>query len=133
MPQVNSRLVNHLGNIPTVNLVDENKIIPFRKKHPAAPAESGLTRWCEVVEDAKLKHSMGMKSALGTHRLRGVKSAPTKMLEFLMEQKNVKAADLPLPASRVSEIVSGKRRISKSQARELGKFFHVSPFLFYGL
>src|SRR5258705_7301877 len=35
------------------------------------------------------------------------KSTPAEMLEFLMEENNLKAADLPLPASRVSEILRG--------------------------
>jgi len=30
----------------------------------------------------------------------------------------------------VSEAVNGKREISKSQAKALGEFFHVSPELF---
>ena len=55
------------------------------------------------------------------------------MLEFMMEQHNKKAADLPLPSSRVSEILSGKRTISKSHAIVLGEFFHVSPAVFLGL
>jgi len=61
------------------------------------------------------------------------KSTPAELLEFLMEQHNLKAADLPLPSSRVSEILSGKRAISKQQAIELGKLFHVSPAVFLGL
>jgi HTH-type transcriptional regulator/antitoxin HigA len=45
-------------------------------------------------------------------------STPAEMLE------------LPLPANRVSEILSGKRGISKDQAKELGRFFRVSPAIF---
>jgi HTH-type transcriptional regulator / antitoxin HigA len=30
-----------------------------------------------------------------------------------------------------SEVVNGKRSISKSQAKALGEFFHVSPTLFF--
>jgi HTH-type transcriptional regulator/antitoxin HigA len=58
------------------------------------------------------------------------KSTPAQLLEFLMEQNNLKAADLPLPAPRVSEILAGKRKISKSQAVALAKRFKVSPELF---
>jgi HTH-type transcriptional regulator / antitoxin HigA len=32
-----------------------------------------------------------------------------------------------------SEVLNGKRSISKSQAKALGDFFHVSPALFLGL
>jgi HTH-type transcriptional regulator / antitoxin HigA len=58
------------------------------------------------------------------------KSTPAEMLEFLMEENNLKAADLPLPASRVSEILRGNRAISKTQARVLAERFNVSPALF---
>ena len=58
------------------------------------------------------------------------KSTPAEMLEFLMEQNNLAAADLPLSANRVSEILSGKRDVSKEQAKRLGEFFHVSPAAF---
>ena len=61
------------------------------------------------------------------------KSKPLELLEFLMEQNNLKAADLPLPRSRVSEILSGKRNITKQQAIDLGKRFRVSPAVFLEL
>jgi HTH-type transcriptional regulator/antitoxin HigA len=60
-------------------------------------------------------------------------STPVEMLEFLMEQNNLKPADLPLPSSRVSEILSGKRGVSKQQAIDLGKRFRVSPAVFLEL
>ena len=58
------------------------------------------------------------------------KSTPAEMLRFLMEENNLSAADLPLPASRVSDIASGKREVSKAQAKRLAEFFRVSPALF---
>ena len=58
------------------------------------------------------------------------KSTPAEMLAFLMEQNNLTSTKLPLPANRVSEILSGKREVSKAQAKSLGDFFHVSPALF---
>ena len=58
------------------------------------------------------------------------KSTPAQMLRFLMEENNLGAADLPLPASRVSDIASGRREVSKAQAKRLAKFFRVSPALF---
>jgi hypothetical protein len=118
----------------------ENKILFFRKKHPA-PAQNEFTSWSELVDDAQRKHSVGMKSVLGLlnavggyrYRVIALKSTPAEMLEFLMEKNDLKAADLPLPSSRVSEILAGKQGISKSEAKELGKFFHVSRVLFYEL
>lgn len=60
------------------------------------------------------------------------KSTPAELLEFLMEQNHLAPADLPLSASRVSEILAGKRRVSVSQARTLGAFFHISVAAFIG-
>ena len=60
-------------------------------------------------------------------------STPPQTLQFLMEQNDLRQADLvPIFGSRgrVSEIVNGKRAISKAQAKALGEFFKVSPELF---
>jgi HTH-type transcriptional regulator/antitoxin HigA len=53
---------------------------------------------------------------------------PHKMLTFLLEQRGLEAHDLwPVlgSKSRVSEILSGKRAISKAHAKKLALFFHV--------
>ena len=58
---------------------------------------------------------------------------PHEMVQFLMEQKGLKQADLvSLIGSRaqVSDLVTGKRGISKAQAKKLAEFFRVSPELF---
>jgi HTH-type transcriptional regulator / antitoxin HigA len=47
-----------------------------------------------------------------------------------MEENNLAPADLPLSPNRLSEIPSGKRGVSKEQAKVLGAFFHVSPAIF---
>ncbi|MGH9453549.1 MAG: helix-turn-helix domain-containing protein, partial [Terriglobia bacterium] len=55
-------------------------------------------------------------------------SQPHRMLEFLMKQRGLEPHDLwPVlgSKSRVSEILSGKRAISKAQAKKLAEFFHV--------
>ena len=56
-----------------------------------------------------------------------------RMLLHLMEARNMKQEELVgVIGSRgvVSEIVNGKRSISKVQAKVLGELFHVSPSLF---
>jgi HTH-type transcriptional regulator / antitoxin HigA len=58
---------------------------------------------------------------------------PNRMLLHLMEARNMKQEELVgTIGSRgvVSEIVNGKRSISKAQAKTLGQLFHVSPSLF---
>ncbi|PSB41238.1 helix-turn-helix domain-containing protein [Chamaesiphon polymorphus] len=58
---------------------------------------------------------------------------PHELLQHLMASNNTRQADLVgLIGSRgvVSEVVNGKRAISKAQAKALGEFFNVSPGLF---
>jgi HTH-type transcriptional regulator/antitoxin HigA len=53
---------------------------------------------------------------------------PHKMLTFLLEQRGLEPHDLWSvlgSKSRVSEILSGKRAISKTHAKKLAAFFHV--------
>ena len=58
---------------------------------------------------------------------------PHRILQHLIESRNIKQADLvPILGGRgrVSELVNGKRAISKAQAKALADFFHVSAELF---
>ena len=59
--------------------------------------------------------------------------SPHEMLVYLMEQRSLRQADLlPIFKSRgyVSDVVNGKRAISKVHARQLAEFFRVSADLF---
>ena len=61
------------------------------------------------------------------------RSKPHQMVAFLLEQRGLSPKDLwPVLGlkSRVSEILSGKRSISKEQAKKLAEFFRVSAALF---
>ncbi|HEY9599089.1 MAG TPA: transcriptional regulator [Cyanophyceae cyanobacterium] len=63
----------------------------------------------------------------------GEPSSPQNILLHLMDARELKQSDLVgVIGSKgiVSEIVNGKRSISKAQAKALGEFFHVSPALF---
>lgn len=60
-------------------------------------------------------------------------SPPHRMVEFLLEQRGLKPSALyPVlgTKSRVSEVLSGKRAISKGQAKKLAAFFHIGVELF---
>ena len=61
------------------------------------------------------------------------KSTPLAVLNELIAANRLKQSDL-LPVfgskGRVSEVVNGKREISKEQAKKLAGFFHVSADLF---
>jgi HTH-type transcriptional regulator/antitoxin HigA len=60
------------------------------------------------------------------------KAQPHKMLAYLLEDKGMKPSDLwtMLAKSRVSEILSGKRGISKSQAKALANLLHMPVDVF---
>ncbi|HQU92261.1 MAG TPA: hypothetical protein PLK77_08190 [Pyrinomonadaceae bacterium] len=58
---------------------------------------------------------------------------PAEMLRYLMDDRGLKQADLlPVFGSSgiASEVVNGKRSISKTQAKKLAEFFNVSVELF---
>lgn len=58
---------------------------------------------------------------------------PHEMVKYLMEQRGLRQADLvPVLGSRaqVSDLVNGKRGISKAQAKKLAAYFGVSVELF---
>ena len=58
---------------------------------------------------------------------------PNEMVKHLMEQRGLKQADLvPVLGSRaqVSDLVNGKRGISKAQVKALAEYFGVSAELF---
>jgi len=60
-------------------------------------------------------------------------SSPTEMLQFLMEQRGLRQRDVVHlfgSSGGASEVINGKRAISKKLAKSLGDFFHVSPDLF---
>jgi HTH-type transcriptional regulator/antitoxin HigA len=60
-------------------------------------------------------------------------STPLSRLTFLMSENNLRQADLIEVFGAkgiVSEVLNGKRQISKSHALKLGEFFHLNPALF---
>lgn len=60
-------------------------------------------------------------------------ATPHEILNELMLVRGLKQKDLLEifgSSGFTSEVVNGKRGISKSQAKALGEFFHVSPALF---
>ena len=57
---------------------------------------------------------------------------PHEILRFLMDQHGLKQEDLAdcAPQSRISDILNGKRSISKEIAKNLARRFHVHTDLF---
>ncbi|MGB7190159.1 MAG: hypothetical protein WBD10_08495 [Acidobacteriaceae bacterium] len=62
------------------------------------------------------------------------KAAPAEVVEFLMDQHGLRQKDLldvfGTP-SVVSEVLSGKRELSKEHIRRLSGRFHLSPEVFF--
>jgi HTH-type transcriptional regulator / antitoxin HigA len=62
------------------------------------------------------------------------RATPRQALSFLMEQHALKQKDLVDifgARSIVSEVLNGKRELTKEQIRRLSQRFHVSPELFF--
>lgn len=62
--------------------------------------------------------------------------APAEMLEKLIATKGVKAADVAratgIPTATLSNVLAGRRGISKQNAFKLGEYFGLSPVAFLG-
>ena len=88
------------------------------------PAEKRLMDLLGVlIEDYDRQHGMPPDD-----------STPAEYLQFLVEHSGKSANELLLPVfsqrSHVHEALTGKRAISATQARKLGKLFCVGPGLF---
>ncbi len=85
------------------------------------------------VEEGRLLELLAMLAEEYEDRVRPLpKARPHRMLAYLLEESALKPRDLwvLIPKSRVSEILSGKRPISKDQAKRLAGFFRVPVDLF---
>lgn len=94
-----------------------------------AKGEENLSR----EEDALLELLLDLVHDFEQKRYPLPSSPPRRMVAYLLEQRGLKPGALwPVLGSkgRVSEILSGKREISKDQARKLAAFFHVGVQLF---
>ncbi|MDV3002001.1 MAG: hypothetical protein N5P05_003607 [Chroococcopsis gigantea SAG 12.99] len=86
-----------------------------------------------VEETALLKLIAALIKEFDEKQAKHEPASPQEILVHLMEENNIKQADIVGKVGSkgvVSEIVNGKRSISKSQAKALGEIFHVSPAIF---
>lgn len=91
------------------------------KNEPSAEEEELAELLTVVIEDYE-KRRYPIKGA-----------TPRQVLRHLMEARNLSSKDLwGVFGSKgvTSEVLSGKRAISKAQAKKLAEFFHVSAELF---
>ena len=62
------------------------------------------------------------------------RATPVQALEFLMEQWSLRQRDLVKvfgARSTISQVLSGKRELTKGQIAKLSEYFHVSPEIFF--
>ena len=84
-------------------------------------------------EEGRLLEMLGMLIEEYEGRMHPLpKTEPHKMLRYLLQEKGLKPSDLwtILPKSRVSEILSGKRSISKVQAKQFAERLRVPVEIF---
>jgi len=86
-----------------------------------------------VEEDAALDLTVRLITAYEQEHYPLPQATPRETLLYLMDERGLKQADLvPIFKSRgyVSDVVNGKRAISKAHARQLAEYFKVSADLF---
>jgi len=84
-------------------------------------------------EEKALREILAALIEVYDERLELPEQSPHDMVRHLMEQRGLKQADLvPVLGSRaqVSDLVNGKRGISKAQVKKLAEYFGVSAELF---
>lgn len=84
-------------------------------------------------EDAVLNLLVHLVEQFEEKTCRIAAAAPSQTIAFLLEQRGLKPialAEILGSRGRVSEILAGKRSVSKEQAKRLGEFFHVSAAAF---
>ncbi len=90
-----------------------------------SPAESDLLELLVILIESFEEERYGASTA-----------TPVDVLRELMAARGMKQSDIVslFPSKGVaSEVLSGKRGISKTQARKLGDYFHVPAAVFLGL
>jgi HTH-type transcriptional regulator / antitoxin HigA len=113
-----------------VQTEEENERLLAEIETLMAKGEDNLT----PEEDALLELLVRLVESYESRAYPEMKASPPKeLIAFLLEQRGLAASALwPVLGSkgRVSEILSGKRGVSKEQAKQLGEFFHISPAAF---
>lgn len=108
---------------------DENNRILSMVESLMAKGERNLT----AEEDALLELLVNLVHDFEEKQYPLPASPPHQMAVFLLEQRGLRPSALwPVlgSRSRVSEVLSGKRSISKDQAKRLAAFFNVGVELF---
>jgi len=119
------------GRVSVTDLIIENE---SQNERALAAVEKLMGRKRTPEEDALLKIlGDAIERFESKHYSLGHDPTPAEMVAYLLEQRGQSAKDLwPVLKHKghVSEILSGKRQISKEQAKLLGAYFKLSPAVF---
>jgi len=99
-----------------------NELMRLDEREDLSPEEAELAELLTVLIDEYEEHRYPIR-----------KASPQQMLQHLMEARKLTQKDLwKIFRSKgiTSEVFHGKRSISKTQAKKLAEFFHVSAELF---
>jgi len=108
----------------TVRVISKPAILEFSERHSDALVP--LVNWYRITRKANW-NSLAEKH----YPLPGV--SPNESLKALMEERGLKHKDIwPVLGNKgaTTEILSGRRSISKAQAKRLSEFFRVPVDLF---
>lgn len=127
-PRKYARLANRVV-VKAIETEQEYDRMVAAVEHLMDKGEGGLSR-----EESALLETMAILIQAYDDRHHPLAPVPpSQMLGYLMETSGQTSRDL-LPVfgtrGRVSEVLSGKRSISKDQAKKLGSVFNVSVDLF---
>ena len=119
-------LAKVLPRVITTDSENERMLVEIEKlmdkgEHRTLEEDAALELMVRLVKDYEDEH----------HPLPD--PSPNQMLAYFMEKRGLKQADLvPILKSRgyVSDVVNGKRAISKTHAKQLAELFKVTADLF---
>lgn len=121
-----------------VNVIKRSTLKQFWQKHPHA--KSPLVAWYKLLRRNRYANFNELSLDLAfvyandweEQQQKNIipEATPREMLEFLMQQNNLKQTDLEKAGiadqALLSNILNGKRNISIALAKRLGAYFRVS-------
>lgn len=138
MTKVNGKMTNTFNQAVYSNLLAEiaPKVIETEEEYERAlqlAEQLTFAKTKTLEERALYKLLVTLIETYETQNYLMDESTPYEILQHVMEASGTRQADLVGiigSSGVVSEVVNGKRSISKAQAKALGDYFKVSPSLF---
>ena len=138
MTKVNGKMTNTFNQAVYSNLLAEiaPKVIETEEEYERAlqlAEQLTFAKTKTLEERALYKLLVTLIETYETQNYLMDESTPYEILQHVMEASGTRQADLVGiigSSGVVSEVVNGKRSISKAQAKALGDYFKVSPNLF---